>query len=331
MGEFVVSVDVGTSSARAGIYDRAGVLLARAARPIAMNRKGSLDAEHNSADVWAAVTESVNDALAASAIDRDSVDAIGFDATCSLVFLDKHGRPLTVSADREQGWDTLAWLDHRAVHEAAALTKSKLPALSYVGGIVSPEMQLPKIMWVKQHLPDVWEKTGYILDLADFLTYRATGVALRSQSTLTTKWNFLNHQTNGWDAELLAKCGLSDLCEKAGIADRPAPTGTAVGTLAEGAAAALGLPQTCKVAAGMIDAFAGALSLTGAIPDAGDAASLIGGTSSCVMRFFRAPHFIPSFWGPYYGAALDDRWIIEGGQSATGALLDHLIRTHAGL
>jgi FGGY-family pentulose kinase len=330
MGEFVVAVDVGTGSARAGVYDRKGALIARAMRPIAMNRESSLTAEHNSTDIWAAVTSAIDDALTTADIDRMLVDAIGFDATCSLVFLNRDGVPLSVTENGAPGWDTIAWLDHRAIDEAAMLTSAKLPALDYVGGIMSPEMQLPKIMWVKAHLPDVWAETGIILDLADYMTFRATGSLARSASTLTPKWNFLNHQASGWDRHLLEQSGLPDLVQKAGISGKPVPAGSAIGTLNAETAAALGLPLSCKVAAGMIDAFAGALSLTGTNPEMPDAVSMVGGTSSCVMRFSTEPQFIRSFWGPFFGAGLDDRWVLEGGQSATGALLDQLIRTHFG-
>jgi len=147
---------------------------------------------------------------------------------------------------------------------------------------------------------------------------------------LTTKWNYLNHGSGGWDEELLRHAGFADLPQRAGIPGVPSAVGSAIGTLSAEAAAAFGLPQTCKVAAGMVDAFAGVLALTGTDPDANDSVSLIGGTSTCVMRFSREPHFMHAFWGPYFGAALPGYWISEGGQSAAGALLDHILRIHLG-
>lgn len=38
--------------------------------------------------------------------------------------------------------------------------------------------------------------------------------------------------------------------------------------------------------------------------------------------------FIPGVWGPYYNAMFPNLWLSEGGQSATGKLLDHIIDTH---
>jgi FGGY-family pentulose kinase len=330
MGEFVVSVDVGTGSARAGVFDRKGSLIARAAHPIAMRREDAVTAEHNSEDIWAAVCRSVRRAVMDAAIEPNKIDAIGFDATCSLTFLDPQHNQVSVARDGEAGWDTIAWLDHRAIAEAGALSASGAEAVRYSGDIISPEMQLPKIMWVRDHLPAAWAETSVILDLADYLTFRASGSLTRSACTLTPKWNYLNHASQGWDEVLLARAGLKDLTAKAGITGRPAAPGTDVGGLSAVTAEELGLREGIKVATGMVDAYAGALALAGADPDASDTVSLVGGTSSCVMRFSRRANFLQPFWGPYFGVALPDAWMIEGGQSAAGALLDLILRMHLG-
>ena len=48
--------------------------------------------------------------------------------------------------------------------------------LKYVGGKVSPEMEMPKILWIKENLPKTWERVYRLMDLTDYLTYRATGI-----------------------------------------------------------------------------------------------------------------------------------------------------------
>jgi FGGY-family pentulose kinase len=167
-----------------------------------------------------------------------------------------------------------------------------------------------------------------IFDLADFLTWRATGNLTRSICTLTAKWNYLAHTEEGWNRGELARAGLDDLGDRAGIAEIPAAIGTSLGPLTATAASELGIAATAVVTPGMVDAYAGQLALVGNDPAAKGQAGLIGGTSSCLMRFSEEPQYLESLWGPYLGVVLPGWWVIEGGQSATGALLDHIVRTH---
>jgi FGGY-family pentulose kinase len=91
------------------------------------------------------------------------------------------------------------------------------------------------------------------------------------------------------------------------------------------------------VGVAIIDAHAGGLGVLGAglRASAMSAATLerrvalIGGTSSCHMAVSARPRFVPGVWGPYFSAMVPGLWLTEGGQSATGALIDHVIFSHA--
>jgi FGGY-family pentulose kinase len=128
--------------------------------------------------------------------------------------------------------------------------------------------------------------------------------------------------------------GVEDLTEKGALPETASAIGTDLGPLLPGAAEALGLPEGCRVGAGLIDAHAGALGVLGGLAQEGPAAldrhlALIAGTSSCHMALSAEPRAVPGVWGPYLGAVLPQYWLNEGGQSATGALLDHILRLHS--
>ena len=110
--------------------------------------------------------------------DKDFVQkikGIGFDATCSLVALDSAGDPVTVSPTQENQRNVIMWLDHRAIDQAQRINDTKHEVLSYVGGSISPEMEMPKLLWLKENLPEkCWKKCDLFLELPEFLTYRAT-------------------------------------------------------------------------------------------------------------------------------------------------------------
>ena len=69
---------------------------------------------------------------------------------------------------------------NRAVKEAEEINATRHPVLRYVGGRISPEMEPPKLLWLKRHLKkECWGTIGHVMDLADYLTYRATGDTTR--------------------------------------------------------------------------------------------------------------------------------------------------------
>jgi FGGY-family pentulose kinase len=332
MRDLLVGVDIGTGSARAGVLSRAGRLLGRAECPIDMNRPEANHAEHDSEQIWRAVGTAVRGAMAAATARPDQVAGISFDATCSLVVRDRDGRQLSVSRSGEARWDTIVWLDHRALAEAEECTATGHRVLDFVGGVMSPEMETPKLMWLARHLPDRWQQAGHFFDLADFLTWKASGILARSQCTLTCKWTYLAHERPSWQVDFFAAMGIPDMAERGRLPQTASPIGADLGPLTGEAAEALGLTTACRVGAGLIDAHAGALGALGGY--AGDLAgldrhlALIAGTSSCVMALSAEPRPTHGVWGPYYGAVLPECWLNEGGQSATGALLDHIIRWH---
>jgi FGGY-family pentulose kinase len=332
MRDLVVGVDVGTGSARAGVLGRGGKLLGRAEHPIDMHQPETNHAEHDSEQIWSAVCASVRDALAVAGAGSDHVAGISFDATCSLVMRDRDGRQLSVSRSGEDRWDTIVWLDHRALAEAEECTATGHRALEHVGGVMSPEMETPKLMWLRRHLPERWARAGYFFDLADFLTWKASGALDRSQCTLTCKWTYLGHTHPGWQRDFFAAVGLPDMLERGRLPERASPIGRDLGPLTAEAAEGLGLSTGCRVGVGLIDAHAGALGVLGGYagsPGEMDRhLGLIAGTSSCVMALSAEARPTHGVWGPYYGAVLPEYWLNEGGQSATGALLDHVIRWH---
>jgi FGGY-family pentulose kinase/HAD superfamily hydrolase (TIGR01509 family) len=330
MQDLLVAVDVGTGSARAGVVSATGAMLGRAEQVIDMRRTDANHAEHDSEQIWQAVCLAVRAAMRAAAARPEAVVGISFDATCSLVVRDRNGAPLP-AGDGEARWDTIVWLDHRALEEAAECTATNHAVLDSIGGVMSPEMEVPKLMWLKRYKPETWARAGHFFDLADFLTWRASGSRARSQCTLTCKWTWIGSE-GGWQPDFLAEVGLADMLERGNLPDEASPIGTDLGPLTEAAADALGLTNRCRVGLGLIDAHAGALGALGAF--AGDPGSihrhlaLIAGTSSCVMALSPDPRPIRGVWGPYQGAVLPDAWLNEAGQSATGALLHHIIRWH---
>lgn len=331
-----IGVDVGTASARAGVFDRAGSLLATARHPIRLWHEPGDIVEQSSEDIWQACATAVRAAMAEAKLSPADIGGIGFDATCSLVALGDGDIPLTASRSGDPQRNVIVWMDHRAILQADRISKTGHAVLRHVGGIISPEMETPKILWLKEHLPETYAAARQYFDLADYLTYRASGDAARSICTVTCKWTYLAHE-HGWDDDYFRTVGLGELIagNYARIGSRIVEPATALGVgLTAEAAADLGLKRSTPVAASLIDAHAGAVGTIGGSVnarepvDALDRLAYIMGTSACIMASTAEPRFVPGVWGPYFSAMLPGRWLNEGGQSAAGAGIDHLVRAH---
>ena len=342
---FYLGIDVGTASVRAALFDGDGTRVGMGIAAIQIFRPEEDFVEQSSDDIWSACGIAVRAALVAAGAGPEHVAGIGLDATCSLVALDAADRPVTVSPTGNDAQNVIVWMDHRAIAQADRLNATHHEVLRYVGGKLSPEMETPKLLWLKEKLPASWKRTARFLDLVDFLSYRATGNDARSLCTTVCKWTYLGHEatpsdeTTGWQRSYFDAAGLADLPAEgyARIGKRVRPMGERAGTLTAQSASELGLAPGTPVAIGIIDAHAGGLGLLGAplggaapTPEAlEERVALIGGTSTCHMAVSREALFVPGIWGPYKSAMIPGLWLTEGGQSATGALIDHTIFSHA--
>lgn len=337
-----LGVDVGTGSARAAVFDRSGAMRGFGASEIRTWRPRDDFVQQSSDDIWRACGDACRSAMGAAGSPPSAVRGIGFDATCSLVVLDERDRPVTVSPGGEDAQNVIVWMDHRATEQAARINAGDRggpeDVLRYVGGSISPEMQVPKLLWLKESAPETWRRAGRFMDLPDFLSYRATGDDVRSLCTTVCKWTYLGHDGGRWDEDFFASVGLVDVVEEGfrRIGTVIRPMGDCQGRLTAAAASELGLAAGTPVSVSIIDAHAGGVGTIGAplpgetgAPSLARRLALIGGTSSCHMTVSAEPRFIPGVWGPYYSAMVPGLWLTEGGQSATGSLIDHVIGHHA--
>ncbi|MEX0771831.1 MAG: FGGY-family carbohydrate kinase [Balneolales bacterium] len=340
---FFIGCDVGTNSVRAGIFDTAGTMIAAREHPIKTWRPESNFVEQSSDDIWKACRFCFTEVLNDAGLRPSQIKGIGFDATCSLVVLGEKDKPLPVGPENSSEQNIIVWMDHRAIKEAEEINQKNHDVLKFVGGRISPEMQTPKLLWLKKNKPKTWREARKFFDLSDYLVYKATGEDVRSLCTTTCKWTYLGNEKSQfkqslgkWDDSFFRQIGLDDIVDSGyeQIGNKIRQVGEAVGSgLNKKAAEELGLQVNTPVGVAIIDAHAGGLGLLGMESQNlnGDASTLenrlalIGGTSSCHMVATDSPQYINGIWGPYFSAMIPGMWLNEGGQSATGSLIDHVI------
>lgn len=258
--------------------------------------------EQSTTDIWNAICYCVQKVVADSLIPPTSIKGIGFDATCSLaVFAHDTNEPVPVTGPdfSNDGNDrnVILWLDHRPIQETEQINATAHNLLRYVGGTMSVEMEIPKVLWLKNHMPaELFDRCKFY-DLADALTHLATGNETRSYCSTVCKQGYVpvgvDGSVKGWQEDFYHAIGLGDLVKDdfkrmggvhgvvshfpCRIFPRRAVTdsrhmqngtylsaGELVGTLSAKAAEQLGLPTGIAVGSGVIDAYAGWIGTVGA-------------------------------------------------------------------
>ena len=308
---YYLTADGGTESLRVHIYDIAGKCLGSKAVPYETAFAAGAKAEQDPAHWWDALGAATRGAVQESQIDPAQIEAMAYATTCcSVVLLDKNGKALRPA---------LIWMDVRAHSEADAVLATNDPALRINGdghGPVSAEWMLPKALWLKRHEQENFAAAHTVCEYQDYLTLHLTGERVASLNNATMRWHY-SSRAGGWPQGILEALDITELIDK--WPSKVVAPGQVVGTLTAAAAQHLGLTQQVKVVQGGADALIGMIGLGVAQPGQ---LAMITGSSHLQFGVTEKPVYAPGVWGSYPDAVYPDRWIVEGGQTSTGSIIN---------
>src|SRR5437868_6267452 len=303
-----LGIDVGTGGTRAVLVDRTGRVVASAASdhaPIHSQHIGW--AEQDPDDWWRAGQEAITGVLA-EAGGGSSIEAVGLTGQMhGCVMLDADGRVLRPA---------LIWCDQRTQPEGewleAKIGRQRLIELTANPAL--PNFTLTKLLWVREHQPEIFAKIAHVMCPKDYVRYKLTGeFAIDMQEASGTL--LLNVPKRRWSEEVaeaaeIPMSWLPRLFEGPEICAR----------ISEAGAAATGVRAGTPVAAGAGDQGAGAVGM--GIVGPGSVSATIG-TSGVVFASTDRPtidpqgrlhtffHAAPGLWhvmGVTNGAGLSLRW-----------------------
>lgn len=203
--QYLMAIDAGTGSVRAVLFDPDGNQIGCVQKEWEHREDprypGSMDFDwvHN----WALACECTRGVLAETKIHPNQVIAVS--TTCmreGIVLYDKDGNEIWACAN----------VDARSTDEVGKLIR------------INPEMEkdiylqsgetyalgaLPRLLWVKDKMPEIYEKVAAVGMFNDWLIYKLTGVEAVEPSNGSTTGIF-DLQSRKWDASIAKKCGLRD-------------------------------------------------------------------------------------------------------------------------
>lgn len=316
---YFLTVDGGTESLRARIYDIKGICLGSLAVSYKTNFMSGSRAEQNPADWWDNMVTASRGAIAKAGVDPSEIVAITCATTCcSVVALDENGDAIRPA---------LLWMDVRANKEADDVLASGDQALIVNGksnGPVSAEWMIPKALWLKRNEPRNFSKAYRVCEYQDYLSFKLTGEWTASLNNVGLRWHYSTDR-GGWATSLVTSLGLEDLLEK--WPSRVVAPGDVIGTLSAKAAHELGLSCKVMVVQGGADALIGMIGLGVSKPGQ---LALITGSSHLLFGVSDSPIHAHGIWGSYRDIVYPDRYIVEGGQTSTGSIINWLGRLTGG-
>jgi len=291
----VLAVDIGTTALKAGLFDEAGRLEARAEVPVHLADRAEHLRHEADANNWIGAL-----ALAAAQLElgRFPLRAVVVSGNGpTLVPVGRDGRPLDFA---------MTWLDRRGVEEARLAAEA-------TGRYVDPSFYLPKALWIFRHKQRVYRDTRHFLACPEFVDFYLTGEAC----TVLPSEPF---QPYIWTAEAIEKLGMDP--RKFPPFVRP---GAGIGRVRAEAEEVLGIPAGTPVFAGGPDFI---MTLLGTATTAQgrvcDRAGTSEGVNLCTRdpvadrRLLCLPHIIEGFWN------------VSGIISTSGKALDWFRTTAAG-
>lgn len=248
-GPLAVGVDLGSQSAKAGLFELDGTCLVEASVDVAVHRRGAGEVDQDPEEFCRAAATTIATCLDRSGRNPGEVAAVGFDGQMAGI--------LGVGADGAAVTPYDSWLDLRCQPEVEEIARRLGDRVVDVTGCPPMVAHAPKMLWWRRRRPDVYARVDKFLTPGAFVAGRFCDLPA-GESFID--WTYLHFSGLGdaagarWSAELADGVGL----ELARLPRIVAPT-EKVGALSAAAARECGLLPGTPVAAGLGDTAAGAL------------------------------------------------------------------------
>lgn len=306
MADWLLGIDIGTSSSKAVLTDAAGTIVARAERSHELSLPRPGWAEHDAETVWWDDTVALAKELTARAADLGGGTITGVCVSgigpC-LLPVDQFGQPLRPAI--------LYGIDTRAAAEIDEITQryGADRILERAGSALSSQAVGPKLLWLRRNEPETWARTRRFFMASSFMAYRLTGAYTLDHHSASQCDPLYDIGTGTWASDWSADIAPDLELPALHWAAEP------VGHVTPEASALTGIAAGTPVMAGTIDAWAEALSV--GVRNPGDTMFMYG-TTMFIIEAVRHLRPDPTMWGT--AGLLPGSRTLAAGMATSGAL-----------
>ncbi len=305
----LLGIDLGTTTAKAAVFDEeTGKVVAWAGREYPTYHPRPGWAEHDVNDWWWAVTSVVREALAKAKIDPKEIRGVSVSSHREAVaLLDSEGNALG---------RVIIWMDRRSLPQAEWIKKyfDIRELYERTGLIVDPTFTATKLLWLKEHQPEVLAKAKWALQPKDYIVYKLTGKATTDLSVASRTLLF-DIKKLEWADDLFEDFGLAD-CRS--LFPEPSFSDEVIGEVTEEAARETGLAPGTPVVGGGGDRGCEVLGSGVLGPDKVEEST---GTGSTTATTIDEPITDPKRRVVITVHVIRGKWSVEAGISTAGAVL----------
>ncbi len=201
--QYLMALDIGTSAVKAALFDLSGQLAALSTQEYTLDKPRADILEIDPEKYWAAAQAAIAAIIDSSAVSASDVVSVGVTSQGeTLIVLDQAGNPLRKA---------IVWLDNRAVEEAdriaAAFDSDEVYRRTGQHEIV-PGWTAAKILWIRNHEPELFRRAAMFLMVEDYIIYRLTGEYVTDHAINPSTLYYDLTNSDWWD-EMLAFLGIS--------------------------------------------------------------------------------------------------------------------------
>ncbi len=304
--EYLIGIDLGTSGTKTVLFDRTGEVVESAAVEYPMYQEKNGWAEQEPKDWWNAAVSTLSAVIQKSGVPPRDIKGVGISGQMhGLVMLDKEGEVLRRS---------IIWCDQRTAEECEEINRrvGERRLIEITANPALTGFTASKILWVRNHEPELYEKCAHILLPKDYVRYMLTG-EFATEVSDASGMQLLDVPNRCWSKEVLEKLEIDEsLLGK--VYESPEITGT----VTKEAAALTGLKEGTPVVGGAGDNAAAAVG-TGVVRD-GKAFTTIG-TSGVVFAHTDKISIDPKGRVHTFCCAVPGAWHVMGVTQGAGLSL----------
>lgn len=201
--DYIIGIDVGTTSTKALLYDLDGNIYAKAEKGYTLYQTAPDMAEEDPEEIFNATVQAIQEVITKAKVDGKNVIAISWSAQQhSLIALDKDMKPLT---------RTITWADNRAEKYSAMYKENGrgLEMYKRTGLPIHPMGPVYKLLWLKNDHKDIYDQAAYWVGIKEYIIWRYTNV-LKEEVSMAATTGLLNMKTCKWDEEVLKEVDLKE-------------------------------------------------------------------------------------------------------------------------